>query len=103
VRPSLSALLSHARVWVSSDLETDAEALLAPLSARWDREVLVAAGKEARGLDHSQPMRAQSQVALVDAGLAGLRHATSTSSIACVASSAVQAFILKIVCALLVA
>jgi hypothetical protein len=64
VRHSLSAPLSQARYWASCDLEADLETLRAHLSARWDRDVLTASGKEARGLDHSQVMRAQAQVAL---------------------------------------
>jgi hypothetical protein len=63
VRHSLSALLSHARFRASSDREVDTHTLLAPLSARWDREVLTASGNEKRGLDHSQIRSAQAQVA----------------------------------------
>ena len=40
VRHSLDAPLSQARFWASSDLEADAQTLLAHLAARWDIEVL---------------------------------------------------------------
>ncbi|HEY1349346.1 MAG TPA: hypothetical protein VGF67_06965 [Ktedonobacteraceae bacterium] len=62
MRQSLSAPLSQARFWVSSDLEADTEALLAPISARWDIEVLFADGKEELGLDQYQLMSAQALV-----------------------------------------
>lgn len=80
---SLSAPLSQARSWASSDVQAPVETLLAHLSARWEMEGLFGDGKEARGLDHSQRMSAQAQVALVDAGDAGLRHAARKSTIAC--------------------
>jgi DDE superfamily endonuclease len=58
VRHSLSAPLSQARYWASSDLEAEAETLLAHISARWDIEVLFADGKEELGLDQYQLMSA---------------------------------------------
>ncbi|HEY1349308.1 MAG TPA: hypothetical protein VGF67_06755 [Ktedonobacteraceae bacterium] len=73
VRHSLSAPLSQARYWASSDLEAETHTLLAHLSARWESEVLFADGKEELGLDHDQLMSAQAQVALLDPGAAGLR------------------------------
>lgn len=72
VRHALSAPLSQARFWASSDLQADADTRLAQISARWDREVLFADGKEERGLDHSQMMSARPG-ALLDSGDAGLR------------------------------
>lgn len=62
VRHSLSAPLSQARYWASSDLEADTATLLAHLSARWDIEVLFADSKEELGLDHYQLMSAQALV-----------------------------------------
>lgn len=62
VRQSLSAPLSQARFWASSDLEAEAETLLTHISARWDIEVLFADGKEELGLDHYQLMSAQALV-----------------------------------------
>ncbi len=62
VRHSLSAPLSQARYWASSDLEADLQTLLAHISARWDIEVLFADGKEELGLDHYQLMSAQALV-----------------------------------------
>jgi hypothetical protein len=73
VRHALSAPLSQARSWASRDLEADTHTLLAHLSARRDIEVLFAEGKEAPGLDYSQRMSVQAQVALLDSGAAGLR------------------------------
>jgi hypothetical protein len=64
VRQSLSALLSQARSCASSDLDAKTYTLRAHLSARWDRDVLTATGKEERGLDHSRLMSAQAQVTL---------------------------------------
>lgn len=58
VRHSLSAPLSQARYWASSDLDADTQTLLAHLSARWDIEILFADGKEELGLDHYQLMSA---------------------------------------------
>jgi hypothetical protein len=55
----LSAPRSQARSWTERDLEAGTAPLLAHRSARWDRAVLTASGKEARGLDHSQAMSAQ--------------------------------------------
>lgn len=62
VRHSLSAPLSQARSWASSDLEADPETLLAHISARWDIEVLFADGKEELGLDQYQLMSAHALV-----------------------------------------
>jgi hypothetical protein len=58
VRRSLDAPLAQARFWASSDLEADAQTLLAHISARWDIEVLFGDGKEELGLDHYQLMSA---------------------------------------------
>jgi len=58
VRHSLSAPLSQARYWASSDLEASTEALLVHISARWDIEILFSDGKEELGLDHYQLMSA---------------------------------------------
>lgn len=58
VRQTLSAPLSQARYWASSDLEANTEALLMHISARWDIEVLFGDGKEELGLDHYQLMSA---------------------------------------------
>jgi len=62
VRHSLSAPLSQARYWASSDLEAETEALLAHLSARWDIEILFADGKEELGLDQYRLMSAHALV-----------------------------------------
>jgi hypothetical protein len=58
VRHSLDAPLSQARFWASSDLEGDAQTLLAHIAARWDIEVLFGDGKEELGLDQYQVMSA---------------------------------------------
>src|SRR6266571_4159146 len=58
VRHSLDTPLSQARFWASSDLEGDAQTLLAHIAARWDIEVLFGDGKEELGLDHYQLMSA---------------------------------------------
>jgi DDE superfamily endonuclease len=58
VRQTLSAPLSQARYWASSDLEANTEALLAHISARWEIEILFGDGKEELGLDHYQLMNA---------------------------------------------
>jgi hypothetical protein len=58
VRHSLDAPLSQARFWASSDLEGDAQTLLAHIATRWDIEVLFGDGKEELGLDHYQVMSA---------------------------------------------
>jgi hypothetical protein len=58
VRHTLSAPLSQARYWASSDLEASTEVLLAHISARWDIEVLFGDSKEELGLDHYQLMSA---------------------------------------------
>jgi hypothetical protein len=73
VRHSLSAPLSQARYWASSDLEADTHTLLVHISARWESDVLTASGKEERGWDHSQLMSAQALVRLLSPGDAGLR------------------------------
>ncbi len=57
-RHSLSAPLAQARFWASSDLEADAQTLLAHISVRWEIEVLFGDGKEELGLDHYQVMSA---------------------------------------------
>lgn len=62
VRHSLSAPLSQARYWASSDLEASIETLLAHISARWEIEVLFGDSKEELGLDHYQLMSAQALV-----------------------------------------
>ncbi len=56
VRQQLSAPLSQARFWASSDLEGDVQTLLAHIATRWDIEVLFGDGKEELGLDHYQVM-----------------------------------------------
>ncbi|MGB8348386.1 MAG: transposase [Ktedonobacteraceae bacterium] len=56
VRHSLTAPLAQTRYWASSDLEADAQGLLAHIAARWDIEVFFGDGKEELGLDHSQVM-----------------------------------------------
>src|SRR5947209_8899955 len=58
VRHALDAPLAQARFWASSDLEADAQTLLAHLSARWEIEILFGDGKEELGLDHYQVMSA---------------------------------------------
>jgi hypothetical protein len=58
VRHSLDAPLSQARFWASSDLEGDAQTLLAHIAARWDIEVLFGDGKEELGLNQYQVMSA---------------------------------------------
>jgi hypothetical protein len=62
VRQSLDAPLAQTRYWASSDLEADAQTLLAYLAARWDIEVLFGDGKEELGLDHYQVMSATALV-----------------------------------------
>ena len=56
VRQSLSAPLSQARSWASSDLQAAPETLLMHIAMRWQIEVLFADGKEELGLDHYQLM-----------------------------------------------
>jgi DDE superfamily endonuclease len=58
VRQSLSAPLSQARYWASSDLEADLPTLLTHIATRWKIEVLFGDGKEELGLDHYQLMSA---------------------------------------------
>jgi len=58
VRQELSAPLSQARYWASSDLQADLPTLLTHIATRWKIEVLFGAGKEELGLDHSQLMGA---------------------------------------------
>jgi hypothetical protein len=58
VRQALSAPLSQARYWASSDLQADLQTLLAHLAARWDIEVLFGDSKEELGVDHYQVMSA---------------------------------------------
>jgi hypothetical protein len=58
VRQSLDAPLSQAHSWASSGLQALPELLLAPIAARWGIEVLFGDGKEERGLDQYQRMRA---------------------------------------------
>jgi len=62
VRRSLNDPISQARSWASSDLSASAQALLEHISARWDIDILFADGKEERGLDQSQLMRATALV-----------------------------------------
>jgi DDE superfamily endonuclease len=54
VRHDLTAPLSQARYWASSDLDADAEELLGHIAARWDIEVFFGDSKEELGLDHYQ-------------------------------------------------
>lgn len=72
VRQSLDAPLAQARYWASSDLEADAQTLLAHIAARWDIEVLFGDSKEELGVDHSQLMNATAILRLLSAGAAGL-------------------------------
>jgi hypothetical protein len=58
VRQSVAAPLSQARYGASSDLEADAQTLLAHIAARWDIEVLFGDGKEELGLDQYQVLSA---------------------------------------------
>lgn len=58
VRESLTAPLSEARYWASSDLTADAATLLAHIAARWAIEVLFGDTKELLGLDHYQVLSA---------------------------------------------
>jgi hypothetical protein len=58
VRQELSAPLSQARYWASSDLAATPAQLLQHIAARWDIEVLFADGKEELGLDQYQLMSA---------------------------------------------
>lgn len=62
VRESLSAPLSEARYFASSDLTADRATLVAHLAARWAIEVLFADSKAELGLDHYQLMRATALV-----------------------------------------
>jgi len=71
VRESLSAPLSEARFWASSDLAADALTLLRHIAARWDVEVLFADGKELVGLDQYQVMSATALVRFWTLALAG--------------------------------
>ncbi len=58
VRQELSAPLSQARYWASSDLQADLPTLLTHIATRWKIEVLFGDGKEELGLDHYQLMGA---------------------------------------------
>jgi hypothetical protein len=58
VRESLSAPLSEARFWASSDLGADLPTLVGPIAARWAIEVLFGDTKELLGLDHYQVLSA---------------------------------------------
>jgi putative transposase ISC1217 len=58
VRQELSAPLSQARYWASSDLAATPAQLLQHIAARWDIEVLFADGQEELGLDQYQLMSA---------------------------------------------
>jgi SRSO17 transposase len=56
VRHSLDDPISAARFWASSDLVSDAQALLGHISARWDIEVFFEDMKELLGIDQYQLM-----------------------------------------------
>jgi SRSO17 transposase len=56
VRHSLDDPISDARFWASSDLTSDAQALLEHISARWDIEVFFEDMKELLGIDQYQLM-----------------------------------------------
>lgn len=56
VRHSLNDPISAARFWASSDLVSDAQALLGHISVRWDIEVFFEDMKELLGIDHYQLM-----------------------------------------------
>lgn len=58
VRESLTAPLSQARYFASSDLAADRPTLITHLATRWDIEVLFGDGKELLGLDQYQLMSA---------------------------------------------
>lgn len=56
VRQSLDDPISAVRFWASSDLVSDAQALLEHISKRWDIEVFFADTKELLGIDQYQLM-----------------------------------------------
>lgn len=58
LRESLTAPLSQARFWASTDLTADAATLVAHIATRWQIEVFFADTKEVLGLDHYQLMDA---------------------------------------------
>ncbi len=62
VRDSLTAPLSQARFWASSDLDADLVTLIGHIAARWQVEVLFADAKDLLGLDHYQVLSAQAIV-----------------------------------------
>src|SRR5215210_3540575 len=62
VRESLSAPLSQARYWASSDLTADVATLIGHIAARWEIEVMFGDAKAVLGLDHYQVMTATALV-----------------------------------------
>ncbi len=58
VRQSLTAPLSEARFFASSDVKATPSQLLVHLATRWEVEILFADAKEELGLDHYQVMSA---------------------------------------------
>jgi DDE superfamily endonuclease len=62
VKETLDAPVKQVRSFASSDLEADAQTLVAHLAARWAVEVLFADGKELLGLDQYQVMSAEAIV-----------------------------------------
>ncbi len=56
VRQSLDDPISEARFWASSDMVSDAQALLGHISKRWDIEVFFGDTKELLGIDQYQLM-----------------------------------------------
>jgi SRSO17 transposase len=62
VREKRDGKLTEPRFWASSDLNANAQTLVAHVAARWDIEVLFADTKELLGLDHYQLISATALV-----------------------------------------